>query len=252
MKNFFSKQNQKPENIDLDPNKLPKHIAIIMDGNGRWAKKRGLPRTAGHKAGVESLREIIRTCSELNVQYLTLYAFSTENWKRPEGEVVALMQLLVFYLRKEIDELHNNHVKIRTIGDIHELPINALNEINSAVEKTKNNSGLVVNIALNYGGRDEIIRATKQLCYKAKNNEIDIEKIDQAMFEQYLYTVDVPDPDLVIRPSGELRISNFLLWQIAYSEFWFSNIFWPDFSCEYLMQAIIDFQNRDRRFGGIK
>lgn len=252
IKKLFSKQTKKYENIDLDANKLPQHIAIIMDGNGRWAKKRGLPRTAGHKAGVESLREIIRTCSKLKIKYLTLYAFSTENWKRPEGEVVALMQLLVFYLRKEIDELHNNNVKIRTIGDIHELPITALTEIHSAVEKTKNNNGLVVNIALNYGGRDEIIRAAKQLCYKVKNNEIDIEKIDQNMFEQYLYTAGVPDPDLVIRPSGELRISNFLLWQIAYSEFWFSNIYWPDFSREDLMQAIMDYQNRERRFGGIK
>ncbi|QXM06114.1 isoprenyl transferase [Crassaminicella indica] len=252
MRNIFSRGSKNLNKKDLDLEKLPKHIAVIMDGNGRWAKKRGLPRTAGHKAGIEALREIIRTCSELHIEYLTLYAFSTENWKRPVNEVSALMQLLVYYLRKEAKELHKNNVKIRTIGDISKLPQTALDEINSAVELTKNNTGLVVNIALNYGARDEIIMAVKNICQKVKNDEISIEKIDKEYFKEFLYTKDIPDPDLVIRPSGELRISNFLLWQIAYSEFWFSNTFWPDFNRDNLIQAIIDYQKRDRRFGGIK
>ncbi|QZY56786.1 isoprenyl transferase [Crassaminicella profunda] len=252
MRNIFSKSSKKVDEKDLSLDRLPKHIAVIMDGNGRWAKKRGLPRTAGHKAGIEALREVIRTCSEFHIGYLTLYAFSTENWKRPVDEVSALMQLLVYYLRKEVKELHKNNVKIRTIGDISRLPENSLKEINSAVNLTKNNTGLVVNIALNYGGRNEIINGVKEICQKVKDNEIDIEKIDEHYFEEFLYTKGIPDPDMVIRPSGEFRISNFLLWQIAYSEFWFSNIFWPDFNRESLIQAIIDYQKRDRRFGGIK
>lgn len=252
MKNIFSNKKKTDDEKNLDMTRIPNHIAIIMDGNGRWAKKRGLPRTAGHKAGVEALREVISACSSLNVGYLTLYAFSTENWKRPVGEVSALMQLLVYYLRNEIKELHRNNVRIRTIGDISMLQQVAQKEIDAAVVLTKNNDGLNVNIALNYGGRGEIIQAVKKVCQKVKNNEIDIENIDENEFEKFLYTKELPDPDLVIRPSGELRISNFLLWQIAYSEFWFSNIFWPDFNRGYLIQAIIDYQKRDRRFGGIK
>nr|WP_132242029.1 isoprenyl transferase [Marinisporobacter balticus] len=252
MKNIFSSRKRRVDDKKLDMTRLPKHIAIIMDGNGRWAKKRGLPRTAGHKAGVEALRDIIRTCSTLNIKYLTLYAFSTENWKRPKDEVSALMQLLVHYLKKEIIELHKNNVRIRTIGDISGLSQVARKEIDIAIELTKNNDGLGVNIALNYGARAEMIKAVKEMCQKVKNNEIAIENIDENEFEQCLYTKGIPDPDLVIRPSGEFRISNFLLWQIAYSEFWFSNIFWPDFNGECLMEAIIDYQKRDRRFGGIK
>lgn len=250
MKNIFSKENTKNEELDLT--RLPKHIAMIMDGNGRWAKKRGLLRTAGHKAGVEALREVISSCSDLGIEYLTLYAFSTENWKRPKDEVSALMQLLVQYLRKEIKELHENHVRIKTIGNISKLPDLAREEINAAINLTKDNKGLTVNIALNYGGRDEIINAVKKVCQKVKDGEIHIEKVDEAYFEKFLYTYEIPDPDLLIRPSGELRLSNFLLWQIAYSEFWFSNICWPDFNREYLIKAIIDYQKRDRRFGGIK
>ncbi|WP_408625497.1 isoprenyl transferase [Crassaminicella thermophila] len=252
MKNFFSKGNNTVDERGLDLNNLPKHIAIIMDGNGRWAKKRGLPRTAGHKAGVEALREIIKVSSELGIQFLTLYAFSTENWKRPTEEVSALMQLLIYYLRKEISELHKNNVKIKTIGDISRLPQAAQAEIYSAIELTKNNDGLVVNIALNYGARDEIINAVKNICQEVKNDKININEINEDIFSKFLYTKEIPDPDLVIRPSGELRISNFLLWQIAYSEFWFSDIFWPDFDRKCLIKAIIDYQNRDRRFGGIK
>ncbi len=244
--------SQKTDESALDMSNLPRHIAIIMDGNGRWAKKRGLPRTVGHKAGVETLREIIRTCSKLKIQYLTLYAFSTENWQRPEKEVSALMKLLVYYLRKEIEELHKNNVKIHVIGDISKLPQTAIQEINSALDLTQNNDGLTVNIALNYGGRDEIIRAVKTLCNKVKNGELEVSEINEQIFKQHLYTKEIPDPDLLIRPSGELRLSNFLLWQAAYSEFWFSNIYWPDFTKKHLIQAIIDYQKRERRFGAIK
>ncbi|KXG75785.1 isoprenyl transferase [Thermotalea metallivorans] len=251
-KNLFWKQENTYNVGNIDLENLPVHIAIIMDGNGRWAKKRGLPRTAGHKAGVEALRDIIRTCSRLGIKYLSLYAFSTENWKRPQEEVNGLMQLLVLYLRKEVEELHENHVKINVIGDIQGLPENARQEVEAAVARTENNDGLVVNIALNYGGRAEIIQAVKEISRRAKRNELDIEAIDEEIFSKFLYTKGIPDPDLVIRPSGELRISNFLLWQIAYSEFWFSNIYWPDFTGKNLVEAIIDYQKRDRRYGGVK
>lgn len=250
--NIFKKADKPKDNLQINKENLPNHIAIIMDGNGRWAKKKGLPRTAGHKAGVEALRDVITTCSNLGIQYLTLYAFSTENWKRPEGEVSALMQLLIQYLKKEIQELHNNNVKIKTIGDISKLPSDAIAEIHSATTLTKNNTGLTVIIALNYGGRDEIIKAVKEICLKVIDNDLSIEQINEKIFSEFLYTKDVPDPDLIIRPSGELRISNFLLWQAAYSEFWFSDIYWPDFGYSELMRALLDYQNRERRFGGIK
>ncbi|MBB6216512.1 undecaprenyl diphosphate synthase [Anaerosolibacter carboniphilus] len=252
IKNMFTKQYATYDYENIDLTRIPKHVAIIMDGNGRWAKKRGLPRTAGHKAGVEVLRDVIRTSSQLGIKYLSLYAFSTENWKRPQDEVNALMQLLVIYLRKEVQELHENNVKIHIIGDIDRLPENARMEIRSAFELTQNNDGLIVNIALNYGGRSEIIQAIKEISRQVKNNELEIESIDEQMFSRFLYTAGMPDPDLLIRPSGELRISNFLLWQIAYSEFWFSDIFWPDFSGKHLIEAIIDYQKRDRRYGGVK
>ena len=252
LKNLFIKQDMREDLEKIDPKRIPKHIAIIMDGNGRWAKKRSLPRTAGHKAGIEALRDVIKMCSKLNVQYLTLYAFSTENWKRPQEEVSSLMNLLVYYLRNEIQELNGNNVRINTIGDISKLPETALTEIESAQKLTRKNRGLTVNIALNYGGRLEIINAVKEICMKVVNKEITVEQIDETYFSHHLYTKDIPDPDLVIRPSGELRISNFLLWQIAYSEFWFSKIFWPDFNGKYLIKAILDYQGRDRRYGGTK
>lgn len=252
LKKISLKNHSTSANIEIDVERMPKHIAIIMDGNGRWAKARKLPRSAGHKAGVEAIRDVIKTSSKLHLQYLTLYAFSTENWKRPQEEVSALMHLLVYYLRNEIQELHENHVRIKTIGDISRLPQNALDEIKLAEELTKNNDGLTVNIALNYGGRMEILKAVKEICINVKKNKIEIEQIDEKYFSEFLYTKDIPDPDLVIRPSGELRISNFLLWQIAYSEFWFSKIYWPDFNGEALIQAIIDYQRRERRYGGTK
>lgn len=250
-KNIWSStsDNKMPSNINMEL--IPKHIAIIMDGNGRWAKKRMLPRNLGHRAGVEALRDIIKTASNIGVQYLTLYAFSTENWKRPAAEVSLLMKLLIEYLRKEIKELHDNNVKIQTIGDISELQSEVIEEINKATIKTKQNDGLCVNIALNYGGRSEIINVVKEIVDKAKNNEIQIDEIDGTLIDSLLYTANVPDPELLIRTSGEIRLSNFLLWQCAYSEFWFTDIYWPDFRGEHLLVAISDYQNRKRRFGGI-
>ncbi len=238
-------------NNDINSECIPNHIAIIMDGNGRWAKKRNLPRTAGHKAGVEALRDIISTSSELGIKHLTLYAFSTENWKRPQKEINALMELLVFFLNKEVMELHKNNVKINVIGNIYKLPKNAILKIKEAIKLTSKNTGLTVNIALNYGGRPEIIKAVKTICKDIINGNIEVDNIDEKLFSDYLDTKDIPDPDLVIRTSGELRLSNFLLWQVAYSEFWFTDIHWPDFNSDYLLKAIKDYQNRIRRFGGL-
>ncbi|SHK33092.1 undecaprenyl diphosphate synthase [Clostridium cavendishii DSM 21758] len=251
---FFKGKNNKLKtaSIDIDFNNVPKHIAIIMDGNGRWAKERNLPRTMGHKAGVETIRRIIKECDKLGVKYLTLYAFSTENWKRPKDEVSALMKLLVEYLKKEFDELNRSNVVINNIGDISKLPLECQKELKAAYEKTKHNTGITMNLALNYGGRDEILNAVNGIIKDVKDSKLDINKIDESVFSNYLFTKGMPDPDLIIRPSGEQRISNFLLWQCAYSEFWYSNINWPDFSEQDLHKAIYDFQNRDRRFGGIK
>lgn len=255
MWNIFKNSNE--ENIkgdnkfQLDLDNIPKHIAIIMDGNGRWAKERKLPRSLGHKAGVETIRDIVKECNNLGVRYLTLYAFSTENWKRPKDEVNALMELLIQYLRKEVNELHENNVVINTIGDISKLPKTCKDELIKAYNKTKSNTGLILNLALNYGGRDEIIRAIKLMYKDIESKGLDIEKINEELFKNYLYTKDIPDPDLIIRPSGEQRISNFLLWQCAYSEFWYSNIKWPDFKKNHLHKAIKDYQNRNRRFGGV-
>lgn len=246
-----SKNKNKKFEIAIDKNNIPEHIAIIMDGNGRWAKQRKLPRTMGHKAGVETIRRVIKEAHILGIKYLTLYAFSTENWKRPHDEVSALMKLLVEYLRSELAELNKNNVVIRVLGDVKKLPGDAQKEILEAIEVTKNNKGIVLNIAFNYGGRDEIIRATKLIVKEVEKGNIDIKDINEEVFQKYLYTSDIPDPDLIIRPSGEQRISNFLLWQCAYSEFWYSNVCWPDFKKEHLHQAIYDYQNRDRRYGGV-
>ncbi len=237
---------------EIDYDRLPKHVAIIMDGNGRWARKRLLPRKAGHKAGVERVKEIVETVGDLGIKYLTLYAFSTENWKRSNDEVSSLMKLLVYYLRNEIKTLHSNQVKIKVIGELSKLPSTPKQEILDAINLTKNNDKLILNIALNYGGRQDIIRAAKLFAKDVNDGKLKINQLDEETFNNYLYTSDNPDPDLLIRPSGELRISNFLLYQIAYTEFWFSNIYWPDFSKKHLYQAIIDFQQRDRRYGGIK
>lgn len=252
MKKFFSNNKKVSVDINVDKKNIPKHIAIIMDGNGRWAKERNLPRTMGHKAGVETIREIVKECNNLDVKYLTLYAFSTENWKRPKDEVSALMTLLVQYLRKEVKELNENNVIVNAIGDIEKLPDVCVNELKKAYEETKNNTGLTLNLALNYGGRNEIVRVVKDIYKDIKIGKITEEEINEEIISNYLYTKGMPDPDLIIRPSGEKRISNFLLWQCAYSEFWYSDIKWPDFKKEHLHKAIYDYQNRDRRFGAVK
>lgn len=235
----------------IDMEKLPNHIAIIMDGNGRWAQKRMLPRSAGHKMGVEKVKEIIEVVGKLGIKYLTLYTLSTENWKRPKYEIDTLMNLLVQYLRKELDNMNKNNIKINILGDIDIFPNLPKKEVLNAVEKTKNNNKLILNIALNYGGRNEIVSAVRKILYDVKNKNIELEDIDEESFKNYLYTCNQPDPDLLIRPSGELRLSNFLLYQIAYTEFWFSDIYWPDFSEKDLYRAIVDFQKRERRYGGI-
>ena len=227
---------------DINLEKVPTHIAIIMDGNGRWAKARFLPRTAGHKAGVEAIREVIKECQRLGVKHLTLYAFSTENWKRPKLEVDTLMTLLSTYLSKEIKELHKNNVKVTSIGDISKLPKNCIEQLNNAFELTKDNTGVNLNLALNYGSRDDIKNAIINIVNDAKCGKINIDNID---------TKSIPDPDLIIRTSGEQRLSNFLMWEAAYSEFYFTDIHWPDFNRKELQKAIYVYQNRDRRFGGL-
>lgn len=237
---------------DIDLEKVPEHIAIIMDGNGRWAKSRMMPRTYGHKAGVETIRKVVEEAQRLGIKYLTLYAFSTENWKRPKDEVSALMKLLVTYLRKELAELDKNGVKINTIGNISKLPQVCVEELEKSKEKTKDNKSLVLTLALNYGGRADIIDAVKNICMDVQSSKLDINSIDEDLFSKYLDTKDIIDPDLVIRTSGEQRLSNFLLWEVAYSEFYYTDIHWPDFDEEELQKAIYYYQKRDRRFGGVK
>ncbi|MGB3367047.1 MAG: isoprenyl transferase [Acidaminobacteraceae bacterium] len=235
--------------LDLSTEKLPKHVAFIMDGNGRWATKRFLPRLAGHNAGVEQLRGIIRYSSDIGITHVTFYAFSTENWNRPKSEVSGLMNLLVSFLKREIEQLHTNNVKIVILGDTSELPEKPRVEVLKAVEKTSQNTGLTCAIALNYGSRDEILRATKEVVKAALNGDIDFEDIDLGLFESKLYTSGMPDPDLMIRTSGELRLSNYLLWQLAYTEFYFTDVFWPDFNKEEYKKALTEYQGRKRRYG---
>uniref|UniRef100_A0A7C5V4U7 Isoprenyl transferase n=1 Tax=Caldicellulosiruptor owensensis TaxID=55205 RepID=A0A7C5V4U7_9FIRM len=243
----------KRKKIKIEKEKMPQHIAIIMDGNGRWAKKRGLPRSAGHRFGAQKLKEIVLFADEIGLKYLTVYAFSTENWKRPKDEVENLMNLLREFFDTEIENLiKKTQIRIRVIGDISKLDKDIQERIVSAEGRTKDKRGLCVVIALNYGGRQEIINAVKNLALDIKSGKIDIEDVDEELFKKYLYTYDIPDPDLLIRPSGEMRVSNFLLWQISYAEFWFSNVLWPDFKKEHLLKAIEDYQKRDRRFGGVK
>jgi undecaprenyl diphosphate synthase len=235
----------------LDTDKIPQHVAIIMDGNGRWATKKGLPRNAGHRAGVKALEDIIKACVELEIKILSVFAFSTENWRRPEKEISVLMELLSYHLSRERNTLHNNGIKIRCIGNIAGLPIAAQREVKISEKLTQNNSKLILNIALNYGGRLEIANAAKQIAFLAVQKKIDIEQIDEELFSQYLLTSGQPDPDLLIRPSGEVRLSNFLLWQTAYTELIVLDTLWPDFTKEHLIKALIEYQSRERRFGGI-
>jgi undecaprenyl diphosphate synthase len=233
----------------LDSKKLPKHIAIIMDGNGRWAKEKGKERLFGHYSGVESVRNIVEACAELGVQFLTLYAFSTENWDRPKDEVMGLMELLVQTIKQEVSTLNKNNIRLHVIGNIKMLPDLPREELNEACEATKANTGLNLIMALSYSSRWEIIEAVKAIGREVKENQLDPENISSEVFERHLCTSDFPDPELMIRTSGEFRISNFLLYQLAYSELYFTDTLWPDFRKENLYQAILDYQNRERRFG---
>ena len=252
MLDIFKSKKENNEDLKLNMNNIPNHIAIIMDGNGRWAKEKNLPRSVGHKAGVETIRIILKEATRLGVKNLTLYAFSTENWARPKDEVGAIMKLLVNYLTNELKECHENGVKMNVLGDISKLPKECQDALKVAVETTKNNTRINLNFALNYGGRDEIVRAVRLINIDVMNGVVKPEDINEKLIEKYLYTKGIPDPDIIIRPSGEQRLSNFLLWQCAYSEFWYSDINWPDFKEKDLRKAIVDYQNRDRRFGKIK
>lgn len=231
---------------------VPYHVAVIMDGNGRWAKKRGLPRIAGHRAGMESVKEITTAANDIGIQILTLYAFSTENWKRPEQEVDFLMRLPQEFLLLELGTLMKNNVRIQILGDLEALPRHTRSSVTDACEKTKENSGMLLNIALNYGSRAEIIDAVRSIAKDVQDGLLDLESIDEASINSRLLTKGIPDPDLLIRTSGELRLSNFLLWQCAYTELWFTDVFWPDFKREHFYEAIRAYQKRGRRFGGLK
>lgn len=233
----------------INTERLPRHIAIIMDGNGRWAKQHGKHRVFGHRNGVQAVRDCTEAAAELGVQYLTLYAFSTENWNRPALEVNALMHLLVETLGKEVQTLMKNNIKLKAIGDLEKLPKRTHKALLDAIKKTSGNSRMTLVLALNYSGKREIVEAAKKLAEEAKSGKLDPQLITEADFEKALYTSGIPDPELLIRTSGETRLSNFLLWQLAYSEFYFTPEFWPDFNKESLYRAILDFQNRERRFG---
>jgi undecaprenyl diphosphate synthase len=233
----------------IDKNRLPVHIAIIMDGNGRWAKEQGQDRLFGHYQGVESVRNIVEGCAELGIQYLTLYAFSTENWDRPEYEVVGLMELLVKTIRNEAESLHQNNIKLHVIGDIKMLPEYAQRELQEALDFTKDNTGLNLVMALSYSGRWELLNAVKSIANEVQKGNLPVEEIDQSTLQKYLCTSGFPDPELMIRTSGEYRISNFLLYQLAYAELYFTDVRWPEFRKKNLYDAILDFQSRERRFG---
>ena len=234
---------------EIDTSKLPNHIAIIMDGNGRWAKKRGFLRNLGHESGAKTVKRIVEACAEIEIPFLTLYAFSTENWNRPKLEVDLLMKLLISSLKKELKTLQKNNIKLTTIGNIDSLPKKVYNELADVIEKTKHNNKLTLTLALSYGSREEIIKTIKEISLKVKNNLISPENIDISIINKHLYTRNLPDVDLLIRTSGEQRISNFLLWQIAYAELYFTDVLWPDFNKENLFEAILNYQKRERRFG---
>ncbi len=235
----------------IDFTRLPRHMAIIMDGNGRWANRRFLPRVAGHRAGVEAVRATVDTCARLGIEVLTLYAFSVENWKRPPFEIEALMTFLKEYLRKELDNIHRENIRFQTIGRINELDESVQFELRSAIHKTASNTGMTLNVALNYGGRVELVDAVRKLILACERENRSPESITEADISRHLYTANLPDPDLLIRTSGEMRVSNFLLWQIAYSEIYVTDTLWPDFRRPDIFTAIVNYQKRDRRFGGL-
>ncbi|RDI54816.1 isoprenyl transferase [Flavobacterium glaciei] len=234
---------------NIDTTKLPKHLAIIMDGNGRWAKQQGLLRALGHESGTKSVKVIIEASAKLGIEFLTLYAFSTENWNRPKLEVETLMKVLINSLKKELTTLQKNNIKLNAIGNLEKLPKSAQKELLDVMDKTKDNSQMTLTLALSYGSREELVSAVRNICNKVKNNIISIDTIDDSIINEHLYTQNLPDVDLLIRTSGEHRISNFLLWQIAYAELYFTDILWPDFKEQDLYEAIISYQKRERRFG---
>ncbi|OEU79455.1 MAG: isoprenyl transferase [Desulfobacterales bacterium S5133MH4] len=246
------KKRRRYLNSDRSPlhlKSIPRHIAIIMDGNGRWARKRSLNRIRGHKEGTESVRNIVRACREIGVEVLTLYAFSTENWQRPRQEVTALMSILKSFLKSELAEMMENNILLNAIGDIERLPGNVLKVLREVMEETRQNQAMILNLALSYGGRNEIVRASKKIATQIKAGRLQPEEITEELFSDYLYTQGMPEPDLLIRTSGEMRISNFLLWQIAYSEIFVTQTLWPDFRREELIRILHDYQKRERRFG---
>ncbi len=248
---WFRRDNQ-VSGVSMPTGSLPQHVAIIMDGNGRWARRRGLPRSAGHHAGMRGMRDVIRASDDIGIPCLTLFAFSTENWTRPETEVEYLMRLPEEFFRTEIDELVERGVRVRFIGDTSKLPAYTRDTVTRTLERTTNNQGMIVTFALNYGGRADVLEACKRAAGEVAKGTVGWDEITEKGFGEYLSTGDLPDPDLLIRTSGELRMSNFLIWQAAYAELWFTDVLWPDFRREHLYQAIHDYQRRKRRFGGVK
>jgi undecaprenyl diphosphate synthase len=236
----------------LDANRMPRHIAVIMDGNGRWAQRRHLPRVAGHRAGIEAVRDTVEMARWLNIEALTLYAFSKENWKRPKSEVSVLMRLLREYLHKELARLNRNNIRFQVLGRMEDLPTLVQKDLMYGREETRNNTGMIFNVALNYGGRAELVDAFKRLAVRMQTNGLDLDHLNESDIEGELYTSGLPDPDLLIRTSGEMRVSNFLLWQIAYAEIWVTPILWPDFRRQHLLEGILEFQKRERRYGGLQ
>ncbi len=249
LENRSNQEKKKSDQIEIT--NVPKHIAIIMDGNGRWAKQKGLPRIVGHREGMKVIHKIVRKANELGVEVLTLYAFSTENWKRPKAEIDYLMRLPEQFLGVELPKLQEGNVKVRIMGCIDELPEHTQRAVLEALEATKNNDGLILNFALNYGSRYEMIEAIKAIARKVEKGEINVDDIDEELFESHLMTNQLADPDLLIRTSGEIRLSNFMLWQLAYSEFWFTDVLWPDFNEHHFTEAIAAYQKRARRYGGV-
>ncbi|WP_257350015.1 isoprenyl transferase [Pseudalkalibacillus decolorationis] len=249
--NLTKSNKETKDSIELDRSRVPNHIAIIMDGNGRWAKKRGLPRIAGHREGMKVVRKVVKHANELGVHALTLYAFSTENWKRPKPEVEFIMKLPEQFLLTYLPELIKENVQVRTIGQREGIPAYTQKAVNEAIERTKHNSGLVLNFALNYGSRYEITEAVRQLSKDVEKGTIRAEDVNEKLIGSYMMTNDIGDPELLIRTSGEIRLSNFMLWQLAYTELWFTDVYWPDFSKETLEEAILEYQRRGRRFGGV-
>jgi len=252
MKGFIEEGSEEEHLLrSIDPDRLPRHVAIIMDGNGRWARSRSLPRVAGHRAGITSVREVVETAARLGLQVLTLYAFSVENWKRPRREVDTLMGLLKEFLARELETLNRNNIRFQVIGRFHELGESVRNELRKGMDATRGNTGMLFNIALSYGGRTEIVDACRKAMDEKIGGTASWSRLTEEVFERYLYTAGQPDPDLLIRTSGELRVSNFLLWQIAYAEIWVTETLWPDFRRRELLQAVVDYQKRERRYGQV-